>query len=119
MARQEQVTKLFQLPVNSAIVDFCLVEPWVVIAGENYLLFLHNYHSMDHFKHIDKVYPTKIELLPEDSSQVIILNQDTTIHCYKMTDKAVVLIRTLQIPFIIPYCLAEIDKHIFIAGIDR
>jgi hypothetical protein len=43
------------------VVDLALFEPWVVIAGAAYLLFLHNYRPMEHFKHIEHVLPLRIE----------------------------------------------------------
>ena len=33
LSKDEQVTKQFQLPANSPIVEMCLIDPWVVIAG--------------------------------------------------------------------------------------
>ena len=41
------------------------------------------------------------------------------IHCYQLYNKTVIEIRTLQLPFIIPYCLVSLDKFIYLAGIDR
>ena len=86
--------------------DFCLSDPWVIIAGESYILFLHNYNSMQLFRHIDKVQPTKVELL-SDRSVVVLLNRDGSIMCFKLKQKKVDLIKTLQIPFVIPFCLVE------------
>ena len=60
---------------------------------------------MELFKHIDKVQPTKLELF-SDRSLVILLNRDGRIQCYKLKHKKVDLIKTLQVPFVVPYCLA-------------
>ena len=72
---------------------------------------------MEHFKHIDKVSPTKLELVAK-GNVVVMMGKDGIIHCYKLYKDIIVEIKQVQVPFLIPYCIAEMEGYIYVGGLD-
>lgn len=98
--------------------DLVLLHPWVVIAAKHFVIFLHNYHPMEFFKHEDLIIPTKILCSPTDPNQVIIVNKKGSFFFYTLAETAVTLQAVYHIPFLIPCAMAYFSSYIAVAGLD-
>lgn len=117
LTNEELTNTLFQLPNNSTIVDFCLVDAWAVIAAENYVLFINIEKPMEHFHHYDKITPSRVCHLRGDQT-VIILDREGKFYTFKLRQEDNFVQKTFLTPFLKPYCMVEAKDGLYLAGLD-
>lgn len=72
LSNEELANTLFQLPNTSQIVDFCLADPWAVIAAENYVLFINIEKPTEHFRYYEKIRPTRLCHIRKEQALIIL-----------------------------------------------
>jgi hypothetical protein len=72
---------------------------------------------MEHFKHIDKVRPTRV-VQGASPNSVVVLHREGFLSCFRLFDKTIIEEKVMKVPFLVPYCLVEVDKGTFLAGVD-
>jgi len=72
---------------------------------------------MEYFKHIDKVKPTRVKQGVSPGS-VVVLHKEGFLSCFRLFEKTVIEEKIMKVSFLVPYCLVEVEKGTFLAGID-
>lgn len=124
LLEKERSHKLFVLPSMDKIVDMAIVDPWVVIASQEYVVFLHSYSPMETFKLEKTASPTKIvKIFPNKrvhSKKVVVLFQEDNMVLYDLGEGRVEKLASIQIHFVKPCSLALLPNGgLLIGGLDH